>query len=283
MIVQSAPQDSHLVIPMKDHLCFVQQVAAAFGNDTFQSLGSNDLIRFAIDHHDEGWIDVDHSLPMDPDTGLPCNLLKTPLADMVRSGPASAEFNEAHHPLCGLLISMHVYGLYNGRYGLSDKIVVDALPPQARPVVDAMLDGELKRQARLKTELESDPTMQAQIEDATLFHHYKLLQFFDTLALYFCMAHPEHRGQSTFANVPRAVGDDITITITPQANGTYQLDPFPFPGDALEVSLPGTPLRPQPAGTDIQEVMRSTPKTEERIRLVSSSAVPQGYGVVGDA
>jgi len=283
MIVQSTPKESHLVIPMKDHLCFVQQVAAAFGNDTFQSLGSNELIRFAIDHHDEGWIDVDDSLPMDPETGLPCNLLKTPLADMVRSGPASADFNENHHPLCGLLISMHVYGLYNGRYGLSDKIVVDALPPQARPVVQAMLEGEIKRQERLKEQLATDPLMKEQLKEETLFHHYKLLQFFDTLALYFCMEHPEHRQESTFFNVPCSVGNDVPVTITPQADGRYQLEPFPFPGDMLEVSLPGTQMQPQPIGTDIQALLRDTPKSEERVQLVSASAASRYSSVVGNA
>jgi len=275
MIVQSTTCDRHLVIPMKDHLRFVQQVAGAFGNESFESLGSNDsnaLIRFAIDHHDEGWESVDRSLPMDPQTGLPCNLLRTPLVDMVRSGPASVDFNEAHHPLCGLLISMHIYGLYNGRYGLSDKIVVEALPQTARPVVDAMLADEELRQVRLKAELARDPSMEEQVEATTLFHHYKLLQFFDTLALYFCMEHAEHREESTFKNVPRSVGDDVSITVTPQPDGSYQLEPFPFPGDALEVGLPGVSLRPQPIGTDIQALLRSTPKTEERIRFVSASA-----------
>jgi len=256
---------------MKDHLSLVSQVASAFGNERFESLASNDLIRFAIDHHDAGWEAVDDDLPMDPETGLPCNLLRTPLAEMVQSGPDSVDFNEAHHPLCGLLVSMHVYGLYNGRYGLSDKIVVESLPEQARAVVNAMLNGEIERQARLKCQLENDPAMEEQVEEATLFHHYKLLQFFDTLALYFCMEHAAHRQQAQFHNVPRAVGDDVSITVTPQPDGSYQVEPFPFAGESVEVGLPGTPLHPQPPGTDIQAVLQSIPKTNERIRLVSKT------------
>ena len=192
---------------------------------------------------------------------------------MVRSGPASVEINEAHHPLCGLLISMHVYGLYNGRYGLSDKIVVDALPTAARELVDPMLEAEQQRQVRLREALSKDPQMQDQIAEKTLFHHYKLLQFFDTLALYFCMEDAAGRQVSTFKNVPRAVGDDVSITVTPFVDGSYLVEPFPFPGNAIDLILPGKNLRPQAPGTDIHAVLQATPKSEESIRLVSASYV----------
>ena len=97
------------------------------------------------------------------------------------------------------------------------------------------------------------------------------------------MDHAAHREETTFTNVPRAVGDDVSITVTPQANGSYQLEPFPFPGDSLEVSLPGTVLQPQPVGTDIQAVLRATPKSEEQIRLVAKASPFLGAGAPGIA
>ena len=46
----------------------------------------------------------------------------------------SPDFNERHHPYCGLLSSMHSWGLYNGRYGLSKLVLLDNIPPDDRPV-----------------------------------------------------------------------------------------------------------------------------------------------------
>ncbi len=253
---------------MTDHLGLADQFAEAFGNDAFHSPGPPSLFRFAIAHHDEGWAEVDRRIPLDEETGLPCNLLQTPIDDMLASGPASAEFNEAHHPWCGLLVSMHVYGLYNGRYGLSDKIVVEALPEAVRPQFKAMLADEVARQDRLKATLSEDPELADSVAPDALFQCYKLLQFFDTLALYFCMDEASLREESTFLNVPSATSEDASVTVTPLENGDYRVQPFPFEGDAQTFSLGGKVVEPQPAGTDIQSVLARTPETAEHFRLV---------------
>jgi hypothetical protein len=71
---------------------------------------------------------------------------------------------------------------------------------------EAMLQGELERQERLKTRLRHGPDTAAWAETGFLFHNYELLQFFDTLALNFHMNHAESRTASTFKNVPRNPG-----------------------------------------------------------------------------
>ena len=270
MIIQTAPaQSPHWVVPMSDHQCLADQFAAAFGNEAFASLNPEGLMRFLVANHDAGWKEVDARIPMDPNTGLPCNLLQTPMEDLVQTGAPSAALNEAHHPYCGLLISMHVYGLYHGRYGLSDKIVVDLLPEEVRPHFDAMLEAELARQARLKGVLRADPTMQEYVDETMLFHNYKVLQFFDTLSLYFCMDHAGARSESVFLNVPKSVGDDVAVTVTPLDDGTYKVSPFPFKGASLEVELPGHALMPQAPGTDIQAALAATPRGHEKVTLVA--------------
>ena len=55
----------------------------------------------------------------DDATGLPYNLVETPAEHITVTSRRSPEFNERHHAYCGLLSSMHSWGLYNGRYGLS--------------------------------------------------------------------------------------------------------------------------------------------------------------------
>ena len=270
MIVQRRTGDGPARgVAMTDHLGLADQFAEAFGNEMFEAPGPSSLFRFAVAHHDQGWSEVDQRIPLDDKTGLPCNLLQTPIDDMLASGPASAAFNEAYHPWCGLLVSMHVFGLYNGRYGLSDKIVVEALPEAVRPRFDDMLADEVARQERLKATLGKDPEFADSIEPEALFQCYRLLQFFDTLALYFCMDDADLREQSHFLNVPSGTSEDATVTVTPLDNGDYRVHPFPFAGEAQSFSLAGKVVSPQPAGTDIQRVLHRTPTTAEQFRLVS--------------
>ena len=254
---------------MRDHLHLVAALGRAFGNELFASLHPRELMEYAITHHDAGWDEVDAGLGIDPDTGLPRDLLKTPLERLVETGPASASFNEAHHPYCGLLISMHAYGLLNGRYGLSDKVVVDVLPEHARPMFKEMCDGELRRQDRLKSALADDPRAVEWVDEGVLFHNYKVLQFFDTLGLYFCMQSGEERGQSAFLNVPMSVGEDVTIQVTPRGAGAYRLTPFPFASDPLEITLPGTMVNPDPTMASASAALATGTPHVETITLVS--------------
>lgn len=261
MIIQpSSPQA--FVIEQIDHARMSGQLAAAFGNAEFEPLAPREPLEFVIGHHDEGWQELDVQAKRDPKTGQPYNLTQTPLADLVATGSRSPDFNERHHPLSGLISSMHTWGLYHGRYGLSDFLFIDRITPELRPTVDAMLNAEIARQTRLKAQL-------AELSDAQIFSCYKLLQFFDTLALYFHTTPAEARKEAQFKNVPRAVSDDVTMTITPQLDGSYLLAPYPFAQTELRVFVEGRYLALQPEGTDLAAVMRAMPKVKQEYILVS--------------
>jgi Protein of unknown function (DUF3891) len=275
VIVQSAPESApagkpRLVIDQLEHTRLAGRFAAAWGNAGFAPLSPRELMLHLVTHHDEGWDVVDAEVGRDAETGLPWNLVKTPLAALVKSSARGPELNEEHHAYCGLLSSMHSYGLYHGRYGLSDKVFVDMVPAAARPAVDAMLERELSRQARLKAALAADPETAPWVEERALFHNYKLLQFFDTFSLYFNCTHEEARGTSTFPNVPRAPGDDVTITVSRVGKGVYRLDPYPFAVDGLEITCAGRWMTPVPEGTDIVRALAALPVSGETMRLVAS-------------
>lgn len=272
MIVQSAAANQpHFVIEQADHARMAGQLAAAFGNETFAQPVPRDLLIYIVAHHDEGWQAIDARCEQSPTTGLPHHLTQTPLAYLLQTSQGSPDFNEAHHPFCGLLSSMHTYGLFNGRYGLSDFIFIDRIAEQDRPGVVALLDGELARQERLKTVLERQDAA-AWLTHSALMNNYKRLQFFDTLALYFHMTHPEGRGETRFLNVPDGHGHDHTLTIKPISPAEYTLTPFPFAGDALTVTVAGRYLTPQPAGTDFQAIFAAAPKTEQVYRIVRGNS-----------
>lgn len=274
MIVQTAPPDSpadapRFVMRMTEHTAFAGELARAFGNDRFEPVQPRDEMLYVVDHHDEGWVEFDRDPGRDPDTGLPWHLIHTPRDITLETGKRSPAFNAAHHPYAGLLASMHIWGLYNGRYGYSDQVLINQIPEDYRPRFEAMLDGQLAHQEALKQELREDPATAPWVEDGHLFQNYKQLQFFDTLALYFHCNAAARRQQTDFLHVPMTAAADTTVTVTPVDAETYAFDPFPWREDGVELSFQGRYMSPAPAGADLGAAMGSLPVATQRVRFVA--------------
>ena len=245
MIVQSAPpEEPRFVITMAQHTTFAGRLARAFGNEEFEPVEPREAVLYIVDHHDAGWADLDAQGRIDPATGLPYNLVQTPFSEIVKTSAASPDFNSRHHAYCGLLSSMHSWGLYNGRYGMSDHVLLDNLAAENRATAEGMLNGELDRQARLKHALAENPDTASWVDEAQVMQNYKQLQFFDTTALYFNCNGAADRKPATFTHVPRSRHEDVTIALTPRDEVTYALDPYPFAEDGLEVSFAGRYMAP---------------------------------------
>lgn len=261
MMVQSAPAgEPHFISTMVEHNDLCGLFARAFGNDEFERPVPYEEMIYVIGHHDRGWDDTDGSPVLDRKSGLPAGLGATPAEAALRTSQKSPDFNERRHLYCGLLSSMHSWGLYNERYGFSDFRVRRggslSVPtnPDYETETRAMLDGEIERQQRLKTVLAADPGTAPWVEEKPLMQNYKLLQFFDTLALYFNIRHSSERGVEVYVHVPRNADEDATVTLTPVGEGIYSLNPFPFAGDRLEAPCHGrymTPFAESEAPDDI--------------------------------
>jgi hypothetical protein len=202
-----------------------------------------------VDNHDRGWDDYDVNPGLDPNTSLPYLMSRTPAVASVKTNRGSPDFNEAHHPYCGLLSSMHTWGLYNKRYGFSQFVVrtrntvsIIVADPN-RPMVDKMLADEVARQERLKQACEN-PATRPWLEENHLFQNYKQLTFFDTLALYFHLDHASERGEEVYIHVPMTADSDANVTVKKIDDRTYSLDPFPFAGDTLKLTCRGRYARP---------------------------------------
>jgi hypothetical protein len=270
MIIQTAPAgEPRLAIMMHEHTDLSGQFSRAFGNEKFQPAEPADLLHHVVSHHDAGWSEFDKNPVTDERTGLPFNLVETPAEYITVTSRRSPDFNERQHAYCGLLSSMHSWGLYNGRYGLSSMVLINNIPQRDRALAERMLEGELARQGRLKRELAADPETAAWLDEAHLFQNYKQLQFFDTLALYFNRVHPSERSEQTFQHVPRSAQDDTTVTIRPRGKGIYELTPYPFAAQAAEFAFAGRPLRPHGQDTGgWSKILRETPTEWESFRLL---------------
>jgi hypothetical protein len=273
MIVQSAPEGaSRFVIPMAEHTAFAGALARAFGNDVFEPVAPRDEMLYVIDHHDAGWVDYDARAPRSDKTGLPYNLVETPFSDIVKTSAASPVFNSKRHAFCGLISSMHSWGLYNGRYGMSSQVLLDSVAAENRPAADRMLNGELDRQKRLKEELGRDPETARWIEEPRLLQNYKQLQFFDTLALYFNRVHEGARPEQVFTHVPRGPGDDVDVKVAPIGASVYTVDPFPFAKTELTLGFRGRYLAPveNGAAADLGGVLAMLPAQTQTVVLVAA-------------
>jgi len=271
MIIQTAPAGApRLAIMMYEHTALCGQFARAFGNDEFEALSPLDPMVYVIAHHDAGWAEFDRDPVADEKTGLPYNLIETPAQYITVTSRKSPDFNERHHPFCGLISSMHSWGLYNGRYGLSSHVLIKQFPEKERPIAERMLEAELSRQKRLKTEIAKDQQLSDRLDEHRLFQNYKQLQFIDTLALYFNRIHPGGRGSQTFEHVPRSADKDVAVTIKPRETGVYELSPFPFASNGAEFAFAGRRLSPRQneGNGGWPEVLRRTPTEWERFRLV---------------
>ena len=271
MIIQTVPAGQpHLAIMMYEHTALSHQFARSFGNDRFQPADPNDLMFHVVLHHDAGWAEFDRNPVTDRATGPPYNLIETPPEYITVTSRLSPELNQCQHPFCGLMSSMHSWGLYNGRYGLSSMMLIDKIPPQDRPLVQRMLDGELARQERLKAELAQDPIASAWLDEPRLFQNYKQLQFFDTFALYFNRTHPSQRGEVKFEHVPFSAKEDTTITVCPRGPGVYELSPYPFAAISAEFAYAGRTIEPgqHEKNCGWPNVLAKAPTVWECFRLV---------------
>lgn len=272
MIVQTAADGApHFVMKMKEHAAFAGRMARAFGNDRFQAIEPRDLALYAIDHHDYGWIDFDDKPERNPETGLPYNLVGTPRRTTIATLNLGPDFNERHHPYCGLLVTMHMYGVYTGRYGLSERILIDRMQGEARQDFETVLNGLLNRQNSLKESVAADPaTAELVADDGPLMQNYKQLQLFDQLALYFNYLPPADRKPAEYRGVPRSADEDVTVHISPVDEATYAFDPFPFLEDGIEVYCDGRYLLPV-EGDDgaLGEAMRRTPTERQTMHFVA--------------
>ncbi len=281
MMVQSAPKgEAHFLCSMREHNALCGQLVRAFGNEQFERCEPFEEMVYVVSHHDNGWDDFDAAPVLDPKTGLPCGIgASAPASGSGVTGRRSAEVNEDHDPYCGLLASMHSWGLYNARYGYSEFRVrpggSTSIPvPQSGPVrqvVDSMLDGEIARQERLKDEVGKQAGRGDWVDEPHVVQNYKQLQFFDTLALYFHLRHETDRAREDFVNIPMSIDRDATLTLTPEGDGVYALAPFPFAGDRLEVTCSGRYLQPFGNGEapeDLAAALAALPAASQTYILV---------------
>jgi hypothetical protein len=256
-----------------DHAKGAELIAQEFGNADFAPPPAHELTVAATRDHEEGWRRVDDPLLRNPDTGLPFLPSETPHPLHVFKALVSADVSERKHPFCGLLVSMHGAGVYLGRMGVSSKHVVEHVPDADRPLVDRLLAYERERQEHLKSTLADDPALRELADERGIAQSYKLLEFADTLALYFQQGDPpEDWRAEEFPNVPVAADSVTDVTVRPLDEGVVTLEPYPFGSDRIELVCEGRWLTPQASDEDFARAFSDSPPVARTYAIVRDGA-----------
>ncbi len=226
MLVRDAG-DRWQIVTQPDHAELSGQLAAAWGGDGFARPEPFDSVVRAATRHDDGWAVWERRPRLDAE-GAPQAFFRVPAPVHLAFYRACVETVCDEDPYAGLLVSMHMSGLYRARYGVMPTPPLQ-LADEARPLVEAFVAQEQQRQERLVSMLEAD--------DAQRWTNYALLQVFDVVSLYFGLANLDVGDAGACEGVPTEGGEPVRMAIEPLGPWRVRFDPYPFAERATALTL----------------------------------------------
>src|SRR5712691_3655668 len=257
--------DGHLlVVTQPHHAELAGQLAAHWGNEGFhEPEPALPMIR-AANEHDNGWREWDNRPKIDPKEGLPYTFATISYVEHAKLYWRGMTLAAGEDPYEGLMVNMHGRGLYNQRYGtdLAMKRVPEGREEKAA-VNRLVRDSELQRR-RLMRRLATDSRYRNLVGEAQVWANYCLLQTFDRVSLHLCW---KGLVPQEVQHVPTGYrkGEETSVNLYPEANGSVRLSPYPFEKKPFEVSVSGCLVPMKKYGTD--EEFRESYYRGERVEL----------------
>jgi hypothetical protein len=245
VITRKQPDGSLLIMGQTDHSQLVGQLAAHWGNPSFERPRPYESVVRGATYHDFGWLTYETNPSVDDETGEPMQFRGLPTGPaQLASYQACVDWLTGIDPYSGLLVSMHRTGLWRARYEKIGHPAARYTPHGANPGVDEFI-------SRNETWQEAQ---RAAIGGDTIWTSYHLLQVWDLLGLYFCCQepYPEH-----IEPVPERYGPDgggVRLELTPSGGNRVSFAPYPFD------------VRPLPIQIVCRRVPQSTFPSQEAFR-----------------
>ncbi len=266
MIVQ--PRDGQLLlIRQTDHAALAGVFAEHWGNTSFATPSPRDPLIDAAVHHDDGWLLWEAAPRIDPATRRPYQFTAMPIAEHLAFYRAGIDRVLARHPYAGLLTVMHLAGLYQMRFGTDRQMPAKKLTADEERLQREILAQLQNRQELLRQDLPHQGVPAVWLEEKRLWCNYKLLQVFDRLSLYFCMAPPR---PAVLEPAPlNYQGGETQLTLRPIAERKVALAPYPFNRNPLVVGVHGhiVPDRDYDSDEDFRAALAMASVTELRFEL----------------
>lgn len=226
MLVRDAG-DAWQIVLQTDHADLCGQMAAAWGGPGFAAPEPFDSFARAAIRHDDGWA-VWEQRPRIDANGAPQSFFAVPAPVHLAFYRAAVEVVCDEDPYAGLLVSMHMSGLYRARYGVMPTPPMQ-LSDESRAAADAFATQEEERQVTLASTLE--------VDEAQQWRNYALLQVLDVVSLYFGLADVEVGADGAVEGVPTDGGDVTRIAISPLGPWRVRFDPYPFTESPAPLTL----------------------------------------------
>jgi hypothetical protein len=268
MILQPRGADL-LLIRQTDHAALSGQLAEHWGNADFAPLAPRESVVLAAAHHDDGWRVWEAAPRVDPRTRRPYQFTDLPLAEHAAFYLTGVDAVTERDAYAGLLVCLHLAGLYQRRFGIDPGIPVKPLSPEDERVRAGVLDQLKVREQALRERLGASGMPSEPLADGPLWANYKLLQVFDRLSLYFCTRPPR---PSTLRPVPADYdGREVELALGPAGGQAVRVAPYPFDVDPLSVRLRASvvPDRPYRDDDDFRAAFAAAPATELHFELRS--------------
>lgn len=225
--------DGWRLVTHPEHARIAAELAGAWGNDQFAPPEPLTSILYAVEHHDDGWIDRDAAPYLTAD-GKPEAFSRTlvgtyaafeniDLRAYLAVRAAATEVVAAVDPLAAVLVSMHTVNL------LTEQADLATIRPEHRP-----LHAEFVAHQRAWQEA----TAQRLGVPADLRQRgFEFLQACDNLSLIVCSGYTEPRDLRH--THPDRSGRRRTIRATCARPGAWELDPWPFRQRTITLTIAG--------------------------------------------
>jgi hypothetical protein len=233
-----------LVIQQNDHSKQVGDFAQRWGNEAQPPPSPRADVLDAAAVHDSGWDQIDDHPILNQQTGWPLEFrglsphYQTPMYRL------SIERAQALSPYAGLLVSLHLSGLYNDRFGTaplpkewddSERVVAQAFLAEQEHVRAELAPRAIGRDIHPDLTLETD-----------LWRNYRLLQIWDRLSILYAF---RLAAGGELAPLPLPDGSDGALCCTPTGELAMALDPYPFDESPCVFPLPARLLPDRPHAT----------------------------------
>jgi hypothetical protein len=251
-----------LLVEQNEHGRLAGEICSHWGNEGFQRPDRHEHARIAADIHDEGWRQADDAPMLNEGEARPLHFLEIDMADHLPLYRRGVEAAFERDPYAGLLVSMHWTGLYRARWGMqSGRVLRPPGTPEVQKAQDEAIAGEERRWIDVKAELMTE-ARRSDLE-AGLWHNFDLLQAWDLLSLYMCLADttptPQDEepvslapllkkidqtpGARMIESVPRHVaGERGDLVLRAVADRVATIDPYPFDEDAILFTAQATAI-----------------------------------------
>jgi hypothetical protein len=247
MILQPRAADL-LLIRQTDHAALSGVLAEHWGNAEFAPLAPRDSMVRAAAHHDDGWRLWEAAPRVDPRTQRPYQFTDLPLAEHAAFYLSGVDEVASQDAYAGLLVCLHLSGLYQRRFGIDPSLPVKPLSPEEDRVRGEVIAQLAVRQQALRQVLAASAVPVGLLEEGHVWANYKLLQIFDRLSLYFCARPPR---PLTLGPAPADYhGRDAELALEPLGGQAVRVTPWPFEVASLPVRVRAGVVPDRPYGDD---------------------------------